>query len=154
MILVLIGVAIAIIVLGVILHNILRYDDEWIGTVTIVIGVLVLIVALIACVCLCVDVSNLAVIDTKIEMYQEENTKIETQIAETVKQYQQYESDIFKDISPDSSITLVALYPELKSDTLVQKQIEVYMANNAKIKELKESKINGNVNRWWLYFGG
>ena len=87
-------------------------------------------------------------------MYQEENSKIEEQIAETVKQYQQHETDIFTEVTPDSSITLVALYPELKSDTLVQSQIEVYVNNNEKVKSLKESKINGSIYRWWLYFGG
>lgn len=47
----------------------------------------------------------------------------------------------------------VALYPELKSDTLVQSQIEVYVENNKAIKELKSSAINASVYRWWLYFG-
>jgi hypothetical protein len=60
----------------------------------------------------------------------------------------------FTEVSPDSAITLVSLYPELKADELVKKQIEVYVANNEKIKELKEKKIMGNVYRWWLYFGG
>ena len=83
-----------------------------------------------------------------------ENQKIETQIAETVQQYQEYESGIFTEVAPESSVILVALYPELKADTLVQKQIEVYVANNEKIKELKESNITGDVKRWWLYFGG
>ena len=35
----------------------------------------------------------------------------------------------------------------------VQKQIEVYINNNEKIKSLKEDNITGNVKRWWLYFG-
>ena len=78
---------------------------------------------------------------------------IEEQIAETVKKYQQYETDIFTEVASDSAITLVALYPELKADTLVQSQIDVYIKNNEKIKSLKEDKINGTINKWWLYFG-
>jgi hypothetical protein len=46
------------------------------------------------------------------------------------------------------------MYPDLKADTLVQKQIETYVANNNTIKELRTDKINGKVYRWWLYFGG
>ena len=92
--------------------------------------------------------------DEKIAMYQEENAYIENQIDMVVKQYQEYETDIFESANVDSPMVLVSLYPELKADTLVQEQIDIYVANNQKIKELKEKKINGNVYRWWLYFGG
>jgi hypothetical protein len=71
-----------------------------------------------------------------------------------VKEYQKYETEIFTETAPDSAITLVALYPELKADALVGKQIEIYIANNEKIKELKEEDIMGDVYRWWAYFGG
>lgn len=86
-------------------------------------------------------------------MYEEENTKIEQQIADVVTQYQEYEAGIFTEVAPESAMTLVALYPELKSDTLVQSQIEVYADNNKQIKELKCMAINTSVIRWWLYFG-
>lgn len=96
----------------------------------------------------------LQVIDDKIAMYEEENARIETQIADVVEQYQKYETEIFTEVTPESSMTLVALYPELKSDTLVQSQIDIYVQNNEKIKELREKKINEKIYRWWLYFGG
>lgn len=99
-------------------------------------------------------VSKASVVDDKIAMYQDENTKIEQQIASVVEGYQKYETDIFKSTKSESAITLVSLYPELKSDKLVQSQIEVYTANNKKIKALKEEKIEGDMYRWWLYFGG
>ena len=86
-------------------------------------------------------------------MYEEENTKIEQQIADVVTQYQEYEAGIFTEVAPESAMTLVALYPELKSDTLVQSQIEVYADNNKQIKELKCKAINTSIIRWWLYFG-
>lgn len=129
-------------------------DVDSFGFVVSVVSFLALVVCLIAALVLSIQVSNLKVIDQKIEMYQEENAKIEEQISETVKQYQEYESGIFTEVAPESAVTLVALYPDLKSDTLVQKQIEVYLENNEKIKGLKEDKINGSVKRWWLYFGG
>lgn len=124
------------------------------GIALTVVSSLIFIACLVAAVVLAANVTGLRVIDQKIEMYEEENAKIEEQISEVVKQYQDYETGIFTEISPESAVTLVSLYPELKADTLVQKQIEVYLANNDKIKELKETKINGSVQRWWLYFGG
>ena len=151
MILVILGVCVALVFLGIFMCAIL--DFEFMGPFFTIVGGLAFLVAFLVTIGLCVNVSNQRVIDAKIAMYQEENTKIEAQIAETVKQYQQYETDIFTSVAPDSAITLVALYPELKADTLVQSQIEVYIANNEKIKSLKEEKIDGTVCRWWLYFG-
>lgn len=92
-------------------------------------------------------------IDEKIAMYQEENTKIEKQIDALVQNYMQYESDTYGEFKSSDAITLVSLYPDLKSDELVQQQIEVYTTNNQKIKELKEQKIDINKDKWWLYFG-
>lgn len=93
------------------------------------------------------------IIDNKIELYQNQNEKIEEKIELVVKNYMGYENDIFKDLKSDSYITLVTTYPELKSDELVKKQIELYYENNNKIVELKEDKINLTIDKWWLYFG-
>lgn len=93
------------------------------------------------------------VIDSKIEMYMEENENIEADLNLLVEQYMKYESDTYGELKNESGITLISLYPELKADVLVTKQIEVYIANNEKIKELKENKIDLSVNKWWLYFG-
>lgn len=112
------------------------------------------IVAIITGIFVGIEVSKSNVIDEQIAMYQEENVLIEKQIDVAVKQYLNYESGVFTDISSESSITLVSLYPELKSDQLIKKQIEVYMSNNEQIKSLKTEEINGNIYRWWLYFGG
>jgi len=89
----------------------------------------------------------------KIKMYEEENTKIEEQVDVLVKQYMEYEGKTLTEFKSESSITLVSLYPELKSDTLISKQIEVYIANNNKIKELKELEIEMKIGKWLLYFG-
>ena len=150
MILVILGICIALLIAGFLVWS--AIDDD-IGCVVSFIGGFGLIPALIATIALSVSVSNLKVIDEKITMYQEENTKIEQQIATAVESYQKYESDIIAECSPESSITLVALYPELQADTLVQKQIDVYVKNNEEIKHLREKKINSKVTRWWLYFG-
>lgn len=100
-----------------------------------------------------IDVSHLRVIDDKIAMYQEENTRIETQIATIVDGYKEYETDTFTGLTSESTMMLATIYPELKSNELVQSQIDIYANNNERIKGLREEKINGSVKRWWLYFG-
>lgn len=110
-------------------------------------------VCLIAGIVLCINVSGGTVIDKKIAMYQKENTKIENQMDVLVSQYMKFETDTYGELKNESSITLVSLYPDLKSDELVKKQIEVYESNNKEIREMKEKKINLKVLKWWLYFG-
>lgn len=99
------------------------------------------------------DVVSGKYIDEKIAMYQEENANIEKQIDALVQNYMNYESDTFSEFKSEDSMTLVSLYPELKSDELVQNQITVYTENSKKIKELKEQKIDVAKSKWWLYFG-
>lgn len=130
-------------------------DENWNcdGLVGIFLGTIPLVIGVIVAIFLAVQVSNLSVINEKIAMYEQENTKIEQQIETAITAYQQHEKDVFTEVKPDSYIQLVSIYPELKSDTLVKEQIKTYQSNNKKIKELKVTAINGNVKRWWLYFG-
>lgn len=102
---------------------------------------------------LTIETSGLRIIDDKISMYQEENTKIEMQISALVDEYKEYESNTFANLTSESSMMLATLYPELESNELVQSQMTIYVQNNEKIKELREQKISGSVLRWWLYFG-
>ena len=117
-------------------------------------GFIFSIIAFITIIILGIHVKSISVIDYRIEMYKEENARIEQQIADVVEEYQKYETDIFMEVAPESAVTMVSLYPELKSDSLVQAQIEVYVENNKTIKDLKDKQIKGDVYRWWLYFGG
>ena len=117
------------------------------------IGILLLVINIIFLFLLVNEVKQLDVIDKKIEMYQEENTNIENNIDVLVKQYMEHEKSTFKDVTAESSITLINLYPDLKSNELVQQQINIYTENNNKIKELKEHKLDYQVSKWWLYFG-
>lgn len=117
------------------------------------ISMIITAISLVLTICLACSCATSSKIDEIIDMYQEENTAIESNMDELVKGYMEYEKTTLEKFSPESSITLVSLYPELKADELVQRQIDVYMANNAKIKDLKEKKIYRSVKRWWLYFG-
>jgi hypothetical protein len=102
---------------------------------------------------LVVEVGTGHTIDEKIAMYEEENRAIEESIDATVKAYMEFEANTYVELKDKDSMNLVSLFPELKSDTLVQQQIEVYVSNNNQIKELKEEKIELSRAKFKLYFG-
>ena len=89
----------------------------------------------------------------KIAMYEEENTKIEEKINILVLNYMEYEGKTLKEFKTDNSMLLVNLYPDLKSDKLVEEQIKIYNENNKKIKKLKEDEIDLKIGKWLLYSG-
>lgn len=153
MILVILILGILMLVGGTILYYNLNDDVVVIGALLKVIGGVIIAISTITSILLLISVIDRAGIDKKIAMYEDENTKIEQQIVDAVTQYQEYEAGIFTEVSPESAMTLVTFYPELKSDTLVQSQIEVYVDNNKQIKELKSMAIDASILRWWLYFG-
>ena len=153
MILLIFGICILMIVGGCILDEKTGVDSDICFGISGV-GMVVGFFALLGLIIVGVNVKSLSVIDDRIVMYEEENARIEQQIADVVEQYQKYETDIFREVAPESAVTMVSLYPELKSDSLVQAQIEVYTENNKTIRDLRDKQIKGNVYRWWLYFGG
>lgn len=97
---------------------------------------------------------NSRTLDEKIVMYTEENQKIEERIGTLVKEYMNYESNTYIETKNESAISLVSLYPELKTDELVKEQISIHTANNSLIKTLKHKKLNVSSYKFWLYFGG
>ena len=152
MILVILAISITLFIVGFVLYANTRMDEGAFAMSAI--GATIGLVALIITIILSISCVNASTVEERITMYQEENTRIEEQITEIVNQYQQYEKDVFTEVTPDSAMTIVSLYPELKSDSLVASQIEVYINNNETIKQLKVESINASVYRWWLYFGG
>lgn len=92
----------------------------------------------------------------QIQMYEEENKKIEMQVSEAVQVYFAHESEVYSNIKlpDDSLVSVVAAIPELNSSQLISKQIEILESNNEKIKDLKNKVAQSRTNKWWLYFGG
>lgn len=127
--------------------------DEITGVLGCLFGGVIVVVCLGGVVGFSYNLASLRVVDEKIEILQTENEAIEQQIAVIVQQYQEHEKEVFSDVSPESAIQLVSLYPELKSDTLVERQMEIYYANYESLRDLKLSKVNASVYKWWLYFG-
>ena len=96
--------------------------------------------------------------DQKIQMCEEENKKIELQVELVVNQYLEYEQGIVDKIdiseySGDKLLLISQLYPDLKANTLLQQQLELYVKNNDEIRQLKLDKLNNSKWKFWLYFG-
>lgn len=147
-------VLIILTVLTVIVGIFSFYDDRAVvGSISWTL-VVILVISSIACIFYIVTymVDGITA-KPKIEMYQEENEKIEEDINILVKEYMEYEKDTYKEFKTESVTTLIALFPDLKSDELVNKQINIYVENNNKIKELKEKEIDMSIGKWLLYFG-
>ena len=95
--------------------------------------------------------------EERITIYKEENVRIEEQIKTVIEAYQDYEQGMFEDIdldkiSSEKLILLTSIYPELKSDSMVQELIQVYIDNTNEIKSIRTQKLDYEVWRWWLCF--
>ena len=153
MILVILGIGLTILIAGLILTYQSIYED-WLYCTLNSVGGTICALSLIVIICLGVHVSEGKVIDQKITLYEEENIKIEQQVATVVESYMAHEQETFDKIAIDGDPTfVVTIFPELKSNELVNSQIQLYQANNSKIKELKAQKIDIELGKWWLYFG-
>lgn len=108
---------------------------------------------IIAILIACLIGINENTINKKIIMYTQENNQIQSDIQNVVEKYQDYEAGTFENLKIDNE-ALIYLYPELKTNDLAKKQIDVYVKNNQQIKKLKTGKINNDGLKWLLYFGG
>ena len=133
----------------------LNYEGDWCpGQARQFIGFAIIVCALIVAIILMGCIVGGWTIQEKIDLIEAENSNIDSQILETVESYKDYEQSTFDKVSDKSADVIVQLYPELKSDELVAKQIEIYTDNKQRIISLKEDLINQKPYKWWLYFGG
>ena len=129
-------------------------DDGWLQWILIIAGALGAVIVFIALLFTIGDVAQLKVIDQKIAVYEQENTRIEQSVATMVENYINHETNTFAEITKDISPTMVfSMYPELKSNTLVEKEISIYTENQKELRELKLSRYDKELAKWWLWFG-
>ena len=129
------------------------FIDNDIGEVFSGFGLFISVVALIGIIINIGILINGRTFDDKIAMYEQENAAIEQSVDVLVKDYYKHESDTYSSLKPENAVLFASAYPELQSNELATKQLEIYVDNNNKIKELKEDQINLSRNRFWLYFG-
>ena len=138
-----------ILLIAISVCDLIWWDTETIGAI----GAVGAVLSIVAAVFLGIGASQSIVIDDQIALYEDVNQQIDTSIYKMVAQYQGYEGKTFEKLKGATADTLISLYPELKTDALVNSQMEIYVNNQREILKLKEHKIKLRVVRWWLYFG-
>ena len=156
MLFIILAIGIVILATGIFVYKkwglrLYREDNGWIYCSLNTVGVIVILISLGFILGIGAAYSNRIVIDQKIELYEQENKMIEDSITAAVNEYKDYEADIFKNMHTENAILIAGLYPDLKTNTLIQKQIETYTANRQQIKELEEEKLDYVIYRWWLF---
>ena len=155
MILVILGIVLAIAVVGFILYS--RTDEEALFSMG-VFGAILTTIAFIAFLVFLIEVSMGSHIPEKIKMYEEENQRIEQSVSEVIDTYITSQVGIQKELfekvnDSESPVAIIAAFPDINASEAVKAQVELYQENNKKIKDLKEGLIDLKVKRWWLYFG-
>lgn len=137
--------------------HIFSTTQEWLYQTLNSIGAIFLFICAIACIIFTSMIVNCNKVYTKqLAIYEEENAKIEKVIDDTIANYKEYEGSTYKDFKLDESADItvkVNTYPELKSNELVVKQLEIYQKNNETIKQLKADIAEVSLFKWLLYFG-
>lgn len=128
-----------------------EFVDTPVGSFLSFIFSVFLVICIVVGICMMDDIAEGKIIDEKIAVYEQENEKIETAIDVLVKEYMTQEEKIM--IKTANKESLIQLYPDLKSNDLVKKQMDIYVNNNKKIKKLKTKKLNISKTKWWLYLG-
>lgn len=149
MLYILLVIGIALIIWGVILNN--SYDDgDGIIILGATIGVPSFIALLVAGGVYNYDSST---IDNRLAVLEEQNTTVLTQVEPIVQQALNYESSTYKDLKLDVNklIIFAQMYPELKANSFLNKQIDIILANQEEIKQLKLDKATLNAYHFWLW---
>ena len=157
MLIILLIISISLIIVGCVVYFRCNSCYEYLAggliTTGAILGIAMFIFALVA-ITYSIKVPQM---EERITIYKEENTRIEEQIKIIIEAYQDYEQGVFEDIdlnkiSSEKLILLTSIYPELKSDAMVQELIQVHINNTNEIKELRTTKLDYEVWRWWLCF--
>lgn len=125
-------------------------DDEGIILLGFIVGIPSLIALLIAGGIYNYDSST---INSRLDVLEEQNTTVLTQVEPIIQQALNYESSTYKDLKLDVNklIIFAQMYPELKANSFLNKQIDIILANQEEIKQLKLDKATLNAYHFWLW---
>ena len=92
-------------------------------------------------------------IDNRLTILEEQNQIVLAQIEPLVQHALEYESNTYKDFKLDANklIAFTQLYPDLKANSFLNRQIDIILANQAEIKQLKLDKSSLNAYHFWLW---
>lgn len=152
MIILMIAIGILLVAVGIIID--IKTDSLEMGVMISAIGGAHAILWILPCIFVGIAISGGTTLEEKISLMEAENSNIDTQICEIVEGYKDFEKSTLEGVSNKSANVLIQFYPELKSDELVAKQMDIYMDNKSNIVSLKKELIDQRPLKWWLYFGG
>ena len=151
MLIVLFVIFLVCISLGIILWFKKPYSDAGVAVFS-----LSLIALAVVVICGLFDVGKIVKANTleqKIVVYQEEMANIENSINPVVQNYLDHEKETYTALTPDNAVIFASIYPELSSNEIVQKQLNIYNEYLISIKNLKLEIAEISTAKWWLYFG-
>lgn len=137
--------------LGIIIWIKKPYSDA--GSTVFAISLVVLVVVIICCLFNVNKIVKANTLEQKIAVYQEEMTNIENSINPVVQNYLDHEKETYTALTPDNAVIFASIYPELSSNEIVQKQLNIYNEYLISIKNLKLEIAEISTAKWWLYFG-
>ena len=131
-------------------------EDDWDRStvlVSLISGIPIILVSLIALMICIAPITSQKAIDNKKVFYEEENQRIESSVTVIVESYLRHEEIVYDNMSIDDAQAYLVIYPDLKSNEIVSKQIDILTSNNEKVKELKSERADISTYKWWVYFG-
>lgn len=131
-----------------------KYPREWV-TVCKNISTLMFFGAIIWLAMLLPGVIEEDKIDSQIMMLEEENVVIEKNINSITESYLKINPNAMprEELKTENAISLLILFPELKTDSYVLQQVEEYMKNIKTIKDLRKEKIELSTEKYLMFFG-
>jgi hypothetical protein len=96
---------------------------------------------------------QVSTIDNKLVVLEEQNQVVLSQIEPLVKHALDYESSTYKELKLDANklIAFTQMYPNVKANDFLNKQIEIILTNQEEIKQLKLDKASLNAYHFWLW---
>lgn len=145
---ILVGIAITLILVG---FFTCRSDD---GVVLAIGCVAFLIFGITLCITLQCRHSTIHNSTAQIAVLEENNTELLAEIQPVVEKYLNYEQGTLTSVKPEASTLIAyAVYPELKGNEFVARQLDIIEKNNKEIKERKLALASLESYRIWLFMG-
>ena len=91
--------------------------------------------------------------NSQLEVLNEQNELVLTQIEPLVQQALNYESNTYKELklTPENIVAFGNMYPQLQANSFIQSQINIIIENQKEIKDLKLKIASLNAYRLWLF---
>ena len=90
---------------------------------------------------------------SKLEVLNSQNEIVLAQIEPLVQQALNYESNTYKELkmTPENIVAFSNMYPQLQANAFIQSQINIIVANQKEIKDLKLRIASLNAYHLWLF---